>query len=85
MDTARNTGGCKTLVDHKDTLHLNKELMKWTVHLQVVCASAKLNFIKVALIFEVNWNNGEKLQTAIQNPIPCVALDKWFPLANQFK
>lgn len=33
---------------------LNKELMKRTVHLQVLCAVAKLSCIKVALTFEVN-------------------------------
>lgn len=54
------TAGLKTLVDLKAPLNLNKELMKKTVHLQVAYAPAKLSFTKVAFVFEVNGDNGQK-------------------------
>lgn len=57
------TAGHKTLVDLKAPLNLNKELMKKTVHLQVVYAPAKLSFTKVAFVFEVNGDNGKKKTT----------------------
>lgn len=56
---------------------LNKELMKRTVHLQVLCALAKLSCVKAALIFEVNgkkpeqcalqqhWTNGSLQETSL--------------------